>query len=71
MSRTIPQNILVLEEARRKKHKMHLVKDATLAKAIASVSEKDMYQIMLDVYAAKGLASLVTTVEVMDVLQFK
>ena len=52
-----------LEEARRKKHKMHLVKDATLAKAIAGVTENDMHQIMLDVYAAKGLASLVATVE--------
>ncbi len=53
-----------LEEARRKKHKMHLVKDATLAKAIAGVTESDMHQIMLGVYAAKGLASLVTTEEI-------
>lgn len=53
-----------LEEARRKEHKMHLVKDATLAKAIAGVTEKDMHQIMLDVYAAKGLASLITTEEI-------
>ncbi len=53
-----------LEEARRKKHKMHLVKDATLAKAIGNVTEKDMHQIMLGVYAAKGLAPLVTTEEI-------
>jgi ureidoacrylate peracid hydrolase len=59
-----------LEEARRKKHKMHLVKDATLAKAIANVTEKDMHEIMLGVYAIKGLASLVATEEIIRQQEF-
>lgn len=50
-----------LEEARRKRHKMHLVKDATYAKAIANVGEKELHEIMLGVYAAKNLAQLVET----------
>lgn len=58
---TIMCCLSTLEEARRKGHKMHLVKDATYAKAIPNVSEKEMHQIMLGVYAAKGLANLVET----------
>lgn len=54
-----------LEEARRKQHKMHLVKDATYAKAIAGLSEKELHQIMLGVYAAKNLAQLVETHDIL------
>jgi nicotinamidase-related amidase len=48
-----------LEEARRRKHKMFLIEDASFAKRIEAYDEKTMHGIMLDIYRAKGLATIV------------
>jgi nicotinamidase-related amidase len=50
-----------LEEARRRGKNMYFVEDAALAKSIEDKSEHEMHKIMLGIYKAKGLATLVTT----------
>ena len=62
---TIMCCLSTLEEARRKGHKMHLVTDATYAKAIAGVDEMSMHNIMLAIFKQKNLATLVTTADVL------
>lgn len=55
-----------LEEARRKGHKMHFVRDATLAKSVGDLDEKAMHEVMLSIYAAKGLATIVQAEDIME-----
>lgn|SRR3990167_8700018 len=49
-----------LEEARRRKHKMVFVEDASLAKSIEDVGEIDTHKFMVNLYKAKGLATITT-----------
>jgi nicotinamidase-related amidase len=55
-----------LEEARRRKHEMIFVGDASLAKAIAPYTEAQMHEIMLSLYRTKGLAPILQAQAVLE-----
>ena len=57
-----------LEEARRKRHSMIIVQDATLAKAIGVLDERSTHELMLNVYREKKLATLVNTEAIVNEL---
>ena len=54
-----------LEEARRRKHKITFVSDASLAKDIGIGNEEAMHEVMLKLYQAKTLAEIKKTAEIL------
>ena len=58
-----------LEEARRLKHKINYISDASLAKSLNGRPEIECHQYQLDLFAAKGLATMVTTEELITGLK--
>lgn len=60
-----------LEEARRRKHKMFFIEDASLAKSIGDQTEVAMHKVMVDVYRAKSLATIITTEKLQEMFKVK
>jgi len=54
-----------LEEARRLKHALHSIADASLAKSLNGRSEEECHQYQLDLYTAKGLAKIIFTKDIL------
>ena len=57
-----------LEEARRKKHILNFVTDASYAKALHGFSEFTTHELMLDLYKTKKLGNLITTDDVLKII---
>lgn len=55
-----------LEEARRRKHPMFFVQDASYAKSVEGRDEATMHQIMVGIYKAKNLAKVISSKDILE-----
>lgn len=56
-----------LEEARRRKHKLTFIQDASYALALPNTTEAVTHDLMLELYKAKGLANIISSRDILNI----